>query len=76
MSSFGPSRERIDHILRDNPHIRFGDPTQRGYVVVDVTAESCVARFRVVEDATDPATGVGTRAAFVVERGRPGPQPA
>jgi alkaline phosphatase D len=68
----GRLQHQVDAILRDNPHIHFGDSTFRGYVVFDVTAESCVARLRAVEDATDRRTGVSTAATFSVDAGRPG----
>ena len=65
-------RTQIDAILRDNPHIHFGDSTRRGYVVFDVTAESCTVRLRAIEDPTDRRTGVSTAATFSVDAGRPG----
>ena len=68
----GRPRTKTDAILRDNPHIHFGDSTFRGYVVFDVSAESCSSRLRAVEDATDRRTGVSTAATFGVDAGRPG----
>ena len=67
----GRPQDRVDAILRDNSHIHFGDSTFRGYVVFDVSAESC-SRLRAVEDATDRRTGVSTAATFSVEAGSPG----
>jgi alkaline phosphatase D len=64
--------DAIDAILRDNPHIHFGDTTHRGYVVIDVTAASSIVRMRAIEDPTDRRTGVSTAATFGVEAGRPG----
>jgi alkaline phosphatase D len=75
ISSVGPPQTRIDQVLTDNPHIRFGDSTRRGYVALEVTAERCIARLRVVDDAADPNTGVSTQATFAIETGRPGAQP-
>ena len=68
----GRPQDEIDAILRDNPHIHFGDSTRRGYIVVDVTTESCIVRLRVVEDPTDRQTGVSTAATFSVDAGHPG----
>jgi alkaline phosphatase D len=68
----GRPQEQVDAILRDNPHIHFGDSTFRGYVVCDVTAETCIARLRALEDPTDRHTGVSTAATFGVDAGRPG----
>jgi alkaline phosphatase D len=75
-TSPGPQQDAVDRVLRDNPHILYGDSRHRGYVVVDVTRERSVARLRVVDDATDPRTGVATAATFAIEAGRPGAQPA
>jgi alkaline phosphatase D len=62
----------MDAIRADNSHVRYADSTQRGYVVVELMRERCVARFRVLDDATDPAAAVSTQATFAVEAGRPG----
>ena len=76
ISSLGPAQSRLDAIRADNSHVRFADASRRGYVAVEVTRERCVARFRVVDDATDPAAAVSTQVTFAVEAGRPGPRPA
>ena len=76
ISSFGPPQSRMAEIRADNSHVLFADSSRRGYVVVDLTPERCVARFRVVDDAADPASAVSTQATFVVEAGRPGAEPA
>jgi alkaline phosphatase D len=75
LTSRAPARGRVEAVLRDNPHIRYGDP-RHGYVVLDVTAGSCTAAYRVIGDPADPATGVETAATFAIEAGRPGAQPA
>ena len=74
VSSVGPPQSRMDAIRADNPHVRYADSTQRGYVVVELTRDRCVARFRVVDDATDPAAAVSTQATFAIQAGRPGAQ--
>ena len=68
----GRPRDEIDAILRDNPHIRYGDSSRRGYIVFDVTAERCTAALRGIDDPADRATGVSTAATFTVDAGRPG----
>jgi alkaline phosphatase D len=75
ISSFGPPQTNIDRVLADNPHIRFGRSTNRGYVALEVTPERCIARLRVVDDAEDPNAAVSTQATFAIEAGRPGAQP-
>jgi alkaline phosphatase D len=70
----GRPQDAIDAILRDNPHIHFGDTTHRGYVVIDVTAASCIARLQTIQDPTDRRTEVSTAATFRIDAGRPGAQ--
>jgi alkaline phosphatase D len=72
ITSRGRPQADVEAILRDNPHIHFGDSTRRGYVVFDVTAESCSVSLRAIDDPTKRRTGVSTAAAFSVEAGRPG----
>ena len=68
----GRPRAEIDAIVRDNPHIHFGDSSHRGYSVFDVTPQSCTVRLRAVDDPTDRQSGVTTLATFGVDAGRPG----
>jgi alkaline phosphatase D len=72
ITSRGRPQAEIDAILRDNPHIHFGDSAHRGYNVFDVTAASCTVRLRAVRDPTDRHTGVTTLATYNVDAGRPG----
>ena len=74
ITSPGRSQGRTEAILRANPHILFGDSIHRGYMVLDLVRERCVARLRAVEDVTRPDTRVSTLARFAVDAGRPGPQ--
>jgi alkaline phosphatase D len=71
-SPMGQPPSEVEGVLRDNPHIKHGDPSQRGYMVVELTPERAVARLRVVDDPTNRQTGVATQATFTVEAGRPG----
>jgi alkaline phosphatase D len=73
-SPMGQSVPEVKGVLRDNPHIKHGDGTQRGYMVVDVTPQRSVARLRVIDDPLERLTGVATQATFAVEAGRPGAQ--
>jgi alkaline phosphatase D len=70
----GRAQSATDAIVQENPHIIFGDSAHRGYVVLDVSADACTARFHVLEDATDRNSGVLTAATFVVDAGSPGAQ--
>ena len=72
ITSRGRPQNEVDAILRDNAHIHFGDSTFRGYIVFDVTAETCIARLRAIDDPTNRRTRVSTAATFGVDAGRPG----
>ena len=74
ITSPGRPQTAVEAILRDNPHIKHGDSRRRGYVVVDVTAQRSIARLRVIDDPTDPRTGVDTQVTFAIDAGRPGAQ--
>jgi len=70
----GRPQSATDRVLRDNPHILYGDSEHRGYVLLDVTLERCTAQLRVVEDPEDRNTGIRTTATFAIDAGRPGAQ--
>jgi alkaline phosphatase D len=74
-SPMGQSVSEVAGVVRDNPHIHHGDPTQRGYMVVELTPQRALARMRVIDDPTDRVPGVATQATFTIEAGRPGAQP-
>ena len=66
----------MDALVGDNPHIRFANPTRRGYVRVEVTPQRMQADLRAMRSVTQPRAPVDTLASFVVEDGRPGAQRA
>jgi len=74
ITSRGRGQPATDAIVRNNPHILYGDSARRGYVVIDVTPERATARLRVIDDPTDRNASVQTAATFVVDAGRPGAQ--
>ena len=76
ITSPGRAQTRTDAIVRDNRHILYGDSAHRGYMVLDVTAEKCTARLRVIDNPADRQSAVATAATFVVDAGRPGAHPA
>jgi alkaline phosphatase D len=76
ITSTGRQQSRTDAIVRDNPHILYGDSARRGYLVLDVTAERCTAQLRVMDNPADRQAAVTTAATFVVNAGRPGAHPA
>jgi alkaline phosphatase D len=68
--------EQLRSALADNPHVRFGDVSHRGYVRLEITASHVRAELRAVEQVTDARSAVKTLRTFQVEAGRPGAQPA
>ena len=71
-SQNGRKQEDLDAMLPDNPHLRFGNPTRRGYVRVEVTPQRLSADLRAMRSVTQPRAEADTLASFVVEDGRPG----
>ncbi len=66
----------FNSLLPENPHIKFLDDTRRGYVMCDVTQNLWRSDLRVVENVRLRESAVNTYRSFVVENGKPGPQPA
>ena len=64
--------EMFAPFIPDNPHIRFFESRNRGYVSVDVDAAQMTTRLRVISEVSDPNATVSTLRTFVVENGRPG----
>jgi alkaline phosphatase D len=58
----------------ENPHVKFFDARQRGYVSVDLWPARMEVAFRALANVRDPGSEVSTLARFVVEDGRPGPR--
>ena len=71
-SQFRRRQEDLDALRADNPHIRFGNGTRRGYVRVEITPDQLRADLRTVRSVTRPHAEVDTLATFVVQDGRPG----
>jgi alkaline phosphatase D len=70
------TEEQLASVLPDNPHVRFGSVSHRGYVRLAVGASGVRAELRSVDDVTDPRSPVKTLRTFQIEAGRPGAQPA
>ncbi len=72
----------VEAARADNPHCKYFDGTYRGYARVDVTPELWLTTFKGVVTApgngnvVDPNAPSYTAAAFAVESGTPGAQPA
>ena len=62
--------------LAANPHIRLADGRRRGYLRLTLSRDRLEADLMALDDVRRPDSGIGRLAGFVVEAGRPGPQPA
>lgn len=72
LTSRGRAQSATDQVVRENPHILYGDSAHRGYFTFDVTTEACTMQQRVLDDPTDADSGVSTGATFAVNAGQPG----
>src|SRR5262249_50745200 len=72
ITSEGPPYQRFLEMLPANPHIRFFDSRQRGYVSVDLTRERMETRFQAISERGDPKARVARWKRFVVESGKAG----
>lgn len=75
ISSAGLPQSRVAAALPLNPHVKYGRSDERGYVALRLRPDRVEASLRVVSDVADPDATIRTAARFVVETGRPGPQP-
>ncbi|HVJ42727.1 MAG TPA: alkaline phosphatase D family protein [Dongiaceae bacterium] len=69
ITSHGPDYASLMHNMRDNPHIRFCDSRQRGYMLLEVGQQHIAAHFRTVSDVTDPNATLATLRSFALENG-------
>ena len=57
---------------RSNPHIHLYDTERRGYLLIDLSPDELVARFRLVETTQEPTSPIATASSWRVHAGRPG----
>lgn len=69
-------QERLQQLLSDNPHIKFGDSRFRGYVRMELTPGLARAELRAMQSVQTADAACSTLASFVVADGKPGPQRA
>lgn len=73
ITSYGPrNRAVFGRLVRENPHVRYGNGWSRGYVRVTLDRRNAVAALRGVDDAQRRDSGIATVASFSIEDGRPG----
>ena len=76
ITSQGPSAKQVQTWLAENPHLRYGNGAKRGYASMELTRDTCTAKFRALDTEKRADSGIATDATFVVESGRPGAQRA
>ena len=76
ISSLGLAQSRLDAARAFNPHVHHARSDQRGYVRFALQPGQLQARLQVVDDASDPASALGTQARFVVHADRAGAERA
>jgi alkaline phosphatase D len=69
-------REAYEGHLEQNPHVRFYDERNGGYVRCEITPEECRVDMKLADSIADPESPVRTFASFVVEDGKPGAERA
>jgi alkaline phosphatase D len=67
----GDGARQRDTLMAENAGVRFFNGN-RGYVRCTVTADQWRSDYQIVEKVTEPGAPAKTRAAFVIESGRPG----
>jgi alkaline phosphatase D len=69
VSSPGPDYEQFRKLLAENPHIKYFDSRQRGYVSVDVFRKRMDIRFRAISNVLDAQATAFTLEKFGIENG-------
>ncbi len=75
-SHSGETADHVQAMVADNPHLLYGNPEHRGYVLVELTRLDATTRLRGLHDVTAADSGVRTLATYAIENGKPGPQGA
>ncbi|MGL6291624.1 MAG: alkaline phosphatase D family protein [Silanimonas sp.] len=71
ITSSGSPAEEMQRRMLDNPHLKYGNSTARGYVLIEL-GDAVRAQLRAADDVTRREPTVRTEASFSVEAGRPG----
>jgi len=72
ITSAGFPQKSVDGFLAFNPHARFANSDDHGYLLFDVSAQRTAVRLRTVTSVKERDAPLSTRASFVVEAGKPG----
>ena len=76
ISSQGQPQKRVESWKDDNPHVKYANPTRRGYTVLELSARRALAHLRTLDDVKEPQSRIRTLVHYAVEDGRPGAQRA
>ena len=63
----------VGGILSAQPHISWWDFVEKGWVLVELGRDRLVARYRLADDVSDPASAVREARVWTVDAGSPGP---
>ncbi len=72
VTSEGFPQTTVDRFLAANPHARFANSEDHGYLLFDLSEARAAVRLRTVASVKERDASLSTRASFVVEAGRPG----
>ena len=72
-SHSGTTQDKVDAVVRHNPHVLLARCDLRGYGLTDITPQRWTTSLRVLDDPLRADSGARTLARFVVQDGRPGP---
>ena len=72
-SNSGTTQDKVDAIVRHNPHIAFARCEERGYGLCDITPQQWTTHLRAIDNPLLATSGVHTQASFVVQDQVAGP---
>ncbi len=75
-SRSGTTQDKVNAVMRHNPHVLLARCDQRGYGLADITPKRWTTTLRVLDDPLRADSGASTLARFVVQDGQAGPVPA
>lgn len=75
ISSQPTPMKTIDTLLNGNPNVVYGSSERRGYTRIAVSPDRMQTDFIAMQNVTSRDAGRVVEKSFVVENGRPGPQP-
>ena len=76
VTSEGVPYDVFSRFLPENPHIRFFESRERGYVLAEVTPYLWRTELRIVDTITQPDAAARTLKAYAIEAGKAGAQVA